>query len=240
MTSSAMTPSREDLSAHTEDELVALAAGGRHDAFEAIMRRHNQRLFRAARAILGQDADAEDAVQDAYLKAYQRLDGFQARSSLSTWLCRIVINEALQRLRARRASAAIDSVSGGVEMGSNVIHLPNRDGSGPEDMAGNRELRRLLETAIDELPDTFRLVFLMREVEGMSVAEIADALSIPESTVKTRAFRARRELRCRIENELEPVKDGAFTFLGARCDRMVSRVLEQLRGIDTPRRHRPP
>lgn len=228
-------PVREDLAAHTEAELVTLAGAGRHDAFAAIMRRYNQRLFRIARAILKDDADAEDALQDAYLKAYRHLRGFEGRSSLPTWLSRVVVNEALQRLRGRRTAAVIDSVGGGAHMPDNVIYLADREGTGPEERLGNRELRLMLEAAIDELADGFRVVFLMREVEGMSVAEIAAALDIPEATVKTRAFRARRELRRLLADRLDPVVREAFTFLGARCDRIVARVLDRLPGIDAMR-----
>ncbi len=195
-----------------------------------LMTANNQRLFRAAWSILKNRAEAEDAVQDAYLKAFAAIAGFKGDSSLSTWLTRIVINEALGRRRkdeARRRAlerqgvALIDTYREALMQGSDTAETA-------EQGLMRAELAGVLERAIQALPDSFRLVFVLREIEGLSVAETAAACAIPEATVKTRLLRARRALQAGLQPELDAVKAQTLTFLGADCQRMTARVLDRL------------
>ena len=194
------------------------------EAFEALMRRHNRMLFRTARAILRDDAEAEEALQDAYLKAYRALDQFRGESKISTWLVRITANEALMRLRKRARTAEI------VELHASPVsdEVAVRKEEQPENLAARKQLRSLLESKIDALPEAFRPVFILRGLEEFSVEETAAALDIPEATVRTRFFRARSLLREALSNEIDLVFDEAFGFAGARCDRVVANVLARL------------
>jgi RNA polymerase sigma-70 factor (ECF subfamily) len=184
---------------------------------EAIMRKHNRMLFRAARAILKDDAEAEEAVQDAYLKAFRAMGEFRGDSKLSTWLVRIAVNEALMRRRKRARSAEV------VELNVDT-NIPSDDES-PEGAAARGQVRRLLESKIDALPDSYRAVFMLRGLEELSVEETSQALDIPEATVRTRFFRARSLLRESLSREIDHAFDKAFGFDGARCDRLVANVL---------------
>lgn len=217
----------------TDVELAGRAAQGDAPAFEAIMRRHNRLLFRTARSILNSDAEAEDALQDAYLHAWRALGSFRAESKLSTWLVRIVINESLGRLRRRGAQvlpldATIDTGDTQEEdtMADDPVHRPDR-------AAMRSEMRRLLEASIDTLPEVFRTVFMLRAVEELSVEEVAVALGLPEATVRTRYFRARGLLREGLARNLDLAMGDAFSFDGERCDRIVARVLVARRA-ETP------
>jgi RNA polymerase sigma-70 factor (ECF subfamily) len=195
------------------------------EAFEALMRRHNRMLFRTARAILRDDAEAEEALQDAYLKAYRALGQFRGDSKISTWLVRITANEALMRLRKRARTAEI------VDLHASPVpeEAAVRKEEQPESQAARKELRGLLESKIDALPEAFRTVFILRGMEEFSVEETAAALDIPEATVRTRFFRARSLLREALSSEIDLVFDEAFGFAGARCDRVVANVLARLR-----------
>ena len=193
------------------------------EAFEALMRRHNRMLFRTARAILRDDAEAEEALQDAYLKAYRALDQFRGDSKLSTWLVRITANEALMRLRKRARTAEIVDLHAPVPEEAAVTKQEQ-----PESLAARKELRGLLESKIDALPEAFRTVFMLRGLEEFTVEETAAALDIPEATVRTRFFRARSLLREALSSEIDLVFDEAFGFAGARCDRIVAAVLLKL------------
>ena len=195
------------------------------EAFEALMRRHNRMLFRTARAILRDDAEAEEALQDAYLKAYRALGRFRGDSKISTWLVRITANEALMRLRKRARTAEI------VDLHASPVpeEAAVRKEEQPESQAARKELRGLLESKIDALPEAFRTVFILRGMEEFSVEETAAALDIPEATVRTRFFRARSLLREALSSEIDLVFDEAFGFAGARCDRVVANVLARLR-----------
>jgi RNA polymerase sigma-70 factor, ECF subfamily len=198
-------------------------------AFEAMMRRHNRRLFRVARAILRSDQDAEDALQDAYLAAYRGMAAFRAEASLSTWLTRIVINEAYGRLR-KMARAPVVALEEAHEM-PNEPSGPGDLRSQPEapDAAAMRgEIRRLLERHIDALPEQFRTAFVLREVEELSVEEAAACLGVPEATVRSRTFRARALLRAALAREIDVATVDAFAFAGARCDRIVANVLQRV------------
>jgi RNA polymerase sigma-70 factor (ECF subfamily) len=191
-------------------------------ALEALMRLHNRTLYRTARAILRDDAEAEDAVQEAYLQAYRALGKFRGESKLSTWLVRITANEALMRRRRNPKAAMVAPVD--VEPDD----LASAE-AGPESDAQRGEMRRLLEARIDALPDPFRAVFVLRAVEELSVEETAAALGIPDATVRTRYFRARGLLREWMADDIDTTLEEAFAFAGARCDRIVREVLARLR-----------
>jgi RNA polymerase sigma-70 factor (ECF subfamily) len=200
----------------TDAELVAKILSGDLGALETLMRLHNRTLFRTARAILRNDADAEDAVQDAYVQAYRKLGTFRGESKLSTWLVRIAANEALMRRRRNPRSPEAP------EQQEAVSQAP-----GPHDDAERAQMRRLLEAHIDALPDPYRAVFVLRAVEELDVSETAAALGIPEATVRTRYFRARGLMRSWLRDRIDHTAD-AFAFAGARCDRIVRQVLALL------------
>ncbi len=208
--------------------VVSRVLAGEAALFELIMRRYNRRLFRIARGILANDAEAEDAVQDAYIHAYLKLDQFRGPDGLPAWLGRIVSNEAL--MRRRRASPLSDPLTA-LEYPWNqeaIMIDPRSPAANPEAALHEAQLSRLLETAIDGLPDNYRAAFILRAVEQMSVAETAACLGIEEATVKTRVHRARRLLQKTITGELSAALTGAFAFDGARCDRLVSAVFRRL------------
>jgi RNA polymerase sigma-70 factor (ECF subfamily) len=227
------TQAKPIVSAQTpEAELIALAAQGDAHAFELIMRRHNQLLFRTARSILKSDSDAEDALQDAWLRAWRALDSFRADARLSTWLVRIVANEALGRLRRKSAQVIpLDAAMTSPEPDLQAALTEDSD-HGPERFAMRAELRKLLEAGIDELPEAFRTVFMLRAVEEMETSEIAEALGIPEATVRTRFFRARSLLREGLASRIDVTLSDAFAFDGARCDRIVAGVLARRKAED--------
>jgi RNA polymerase sigma-70 factor (ECF subfamily) len=206
-----------------EPELVRRAKAGERDAFAAIMQRCNQRLFRVARGIVRDDAEAEDVVQEAYVRAFSRLADFRGEAAILTWLTRIAINEARERLRRRRPTVGIDTL----EQGAQVILFPNA-AANPEQDAARAEIRRLLEEAVDELPDHFRLVFLLREVEGCSTEETSQTLGVQPATVKTRLHRAKALLKKALDEKLASTVTEAFPFLGARCERITGQVLARL------------
>jgi RNA polymerase sigma-70 factor, ECF subfamily len=215
----------------TDTELIARILSGDMRALETLMRLHNRTLYRTARAILRDDAEAEDAVQEAYLQAYRALGTFRGESKLSTWLVRITANEALMR-RRRKPKAAMASTD--VEPDNLVSYE-----AGPEGEAQRGETRRLLEARIDALPDPFRAVFVLRAVEELTVEETAAALGIPDATVRTRYFRARRLLREWMAGDIDTTLEDAFAFAGTRCDRIVREVLAGLRvhRVDSKIRH---
>jgi RNA polymerase sigma-70 factor (ECF subfamily) len=225
---------RKALDGTGDAELVRFARDGSAAAFRAIMERHNRRLFRAVRSVLKDEAEAEDALQDAYLQAFTNLDGFRGEAELSTWLMRIALNEAFGRLRrGRRASALNDQIEAGMGV---IVDFPfqRTAAADPERLAAGSEIRRLLESAIDELPDAFRTVFVLRCVEQLSVEETAAALGVPEETVKTRLHRARGRLQATIHRQLAGSLDGAFPFGGARCARVSAAVLRRLGYAEPP------
>ena len=206
-----------------------------HDAesFEAMMRKHNRRLYRVARSLLRDDAEAEDALQEGYISAYRSLGDFRGEAQLATWLTRIVVNECMTRLRrSARRDNIIPIVSAPVRSEQEedaMAQQASRDDTDAPDAALVRaELRDLLERKIDELPQDFRAVFVMRSVEELSVEETAECLGITEATVRTRHFRARSLLRESIAQELDVAERDAFSFDGARCDRIVSHALERI------------
>jgi RNA polymerase sigma-70 factor (ECF subfamily) len=216
-------------------ELAAHAARGNQAAFERIMRRHNRALFRTARAILRDDSEAEDALQEGYLQAYRAMAGFRGDAKLSTWLARIVANEALQRLRKRERRAQILPLqqpgAPGAD-GEEAVAVVSAD-QGPEAATHSGELRRVLEAQIDALPDDYRAVFVLRAVEEMSVEETAGVLNIPQATVRSRFFRARSLLREALALKVDLACEQAFAFAGERCDRVVAFVLNHLNTQET-------
>jgi len=205
--------------APSDAELCARICGGDKSALEQLMRRYNRTLFRTARAILRDDAEAEEAVQDAYLQAYRTLADFRGEAKLSTWLVRIAANEALVRRRKRVRRDALAPMVG--LDGAAQARTPD----GPRDHAERGELRRLIEARIDRLPEPLRSVFVLRAVEGRSVEETAAALGIPPPTVRSRFFRARSRLRAALSSDIDVTLDDAFSFAGVRCDRIVAAVL---------------
>jgi RNA polymerase sigma factor (sigma-70 family) len=204
-------------------ELVCLAQGGDRDAFRLITQRCNQRLYRIARAVVRNDAEAEDVVQAAYLRAFANLSSFRGEASIHTWLTRIALNEARGRLRARRRIVSLDQVPVHASVDAS---FSNSDSETPEAHTARVQIRTLIERAIDQLPSPFRVVFVMREVENCSTRETADLLALTPETVKTRLHRARRLLRLALHSKVDGV--GAFPFLGARCRGMTAFVVERL------------
>jgi RNA polymerase sigma-70 factor (ECF subfamily) len=211
-------------------ELARLVGTGDPVAFTVMMRRHNQSLYRAARSILKDDAEAEDAVQEAYMQAYRSLGSFRGDAKLSTWLIRIAVNEAIARARKRRRRAEVIHLDGdAVPEGETPEATMNQaTPEQPEQSARRAETRRLLENKIDALPDAFRTVFVLRAIEDLSVEETAHTLGIPEATVRSRFFRARGLLREALAREIDTAFEEAFAFAGARCDRIVAGVLARL------------
>jgi RNA polymerase sigma-70 factor (ECF subfamily) len=214
----------------SDADLARRIAAGDQQAFVLLMRRHNQRLFRAARSILRDDAEAEDALQDAYLLAYRAMGSYRADARLSTWLTRIVVNEAIARRRksARRAEVTPLYAGDGPEPQAAEAGMEQSDLESPETGAMRAEARALLEQSLDALPEAFRTVFVLRAVEEMSGEEVAACLGIPEATVRSRFFRARSMLRAALASQFDLALGDAFSFDGARCDRIVAGVLARL------------
>ncbi len=220
---------RTDRTSQPDDaELAARAAGGDTRAFEHIMRRHNRLLFRTARSMLKTDAEAEDALQEAYLRAWRAMADFRSEARLSTWLVRIVINEALGRLRRRGAQVLVLEGCTDPEDASMDDLIEGNPDDRPDRAAMRTEVRALMEARIDALPEAFRTVFVLRAVEELSVEEVSAALGLPEATVRTRFFRARGLLREGLARDIDLALDDAFSFDGARCDRIVAAVMSRL------------
>ena len=212
------------------DEELALAGrvgAGDRAAFTALMRQHNRRLFRLARAVLRDSAEAEDAVQDAYLLAFRSIAQFRGEATLATWLSRLVLHECLGRLRrSNRRQNLVRIVS--VESEREMAGVAGSDAERPDRAAGVAEMRTLLEYKLDQLPESFRTVFVLRSVEEMSVEETALALSIPEATVRSRHFRAKGLLRESLAQDIDLAERDVFDFGGAQCARLTALVLARL------------
>ncbi|MFK4384815.1 MULTISPECIES: RNA polymerase sigma factor [Bradyrhizobium] len=212
----------------SEAALVDRARRRDEAALREIMQANNRRLFRLARGILRSDSDAEDVVQETYVRAFTHLDGFLGESALSTWLSRIAINEALGRTRGRKPQVELGSVPEAT-LEAQIIQFPlSSAATDPEKSMAQREIQRVVERAVDELPETFRMVFIARVMEGMSVEETAELLGIKPETVKTRLHRARTMLRENVEKKIGPVVMDAFPFAGERCERLTEAVLRRL------------
>ena len=211
----------------SDAELAGQVAKGDHAAFEALMRTYNRALFRTARAILRDDAEAEDALQEAYLKAYRTIASYRGDARLSTWLARIVANEALMRLRKHTRRGAIVPLQAGIDV-EQLNQIEGGMDKQPESSTRRAEMRKLLEERIDALPGAYRAVFVLRAVEEYSVEETAAILQIPEPTVRSRFFRARSLLREGLASEVDLACEDAFGFAGERCDRVVAGVMARL------------
>jgi RNA polymerase sigma-70 factor (ECF subfamily) len=221
----AVRPVHEFQSPRSDVDIAKAVAAGDLDGFATLMRRHNRLLYRTARSILKDDHEAEDALQNAYLLAYREMGKFRGDSKLSTWLTRIVINEALACLRKRARSAHVVNLDGAelddaIESAAEpAVNAPER----PDEELMRADTRRLIASRIDELPLAYRTVFVLRAVEELSVTEVAETIGIPEATVRTRFFRARALLRRALASDGE--LGAAFPFAGVRCDAIVERVL---------------
>lgn len=211
----------------TDDELVREIRQGNRSCFEPLMRRYNQRLFRVARAIVRNDAEAEDVIQQAYVNAYVHLDQFAERARFSTWLTRIAIHEALGRLRKAGRMPRYDEAPGE----ESIMERVRSPGQNPEERAYHGELATLIEDAVSKLPGTFRGVFMLRDVEGLSTQETAECLGLNQDTVKTRLHRARAHLRRELTTRVGASASAAFQFRGARCDRVVAGVMARLNDL---------
>ncbi len=228
--SSIARPERRELPHLDDSALVELARAHHEGAIRTIVRRYNQRLFRVARAIVHNDTDAEDVVQVTYVKAFSHLDGFRGEAQFSTWLTRIAVNEASGRLRSRRPQAAVEDIDLAAPDSARIIQFPLLKAQpDPEAEMSRTEIRALLEQAVDTLPEGFRAVFVLRDIEGMSTEETAEQLALKPETVKTRLHRARRLMRAAIEDRLSETFGTLFPFDGARCVHMADRVIAELR-----------
>jgi RNA polymerase sigma-70 factor, ECF subfamily len=212
-------------------ELARHVAKGNHQAFRMVMKRHNQMMYRAARSVLKNEAEAEDAVQEAYIQAYRAMGDFRGDSKLSTWLVRIAVNESITRLNKQTRRAEIIRLDGDEsqpDLHSSEDSMNQSAPERPERATLRAETRKLLEAKIDQLPDAFRTVFVLRAVEEMTVEEAAAALGIPEATVRTRFFRAKSLLRESLSRDMDLAHNDAFAFAGARCDRITANVMARL------------
>jgi RNA polymerase sigma-70 factor (ECF subfamily) len=209
--------------------IVSRIRAGDRAAFELLMRRHNRRLYRLARATLRDDAEAEDALQDAYLSAYRSIGQFRGDAALVTWLSRLVLNECFARLRrTARRQRVIPLVEWSTDVEVDAMALAAGDDNSPDKSAAVAEMRALLERKLDEMPEVFRVVFVLRSVEEMSVEETALCLGVPEATVRSRHFRARSLLRESLARDIDLAEPGLFEFGGVQCDRVVASVLHRL------------
>jgi RNA polymerase sigma-70 factor (ECF subfamily) len=214
-------------------EVVRRVRAGESALFEVLMRRYNQRLYRAARSIVKDEDEAEDVMQQAYVNAFQHLDQFAERASFATWLTRIAVHEALARRRRRGRAVEIESMSS--DDGEPDV-LTSRD-PGPEEQALTSELRRALEAALDNLPPIYRMAFMLREVEGLGTRETAECLDTTEDVVKTRLHRARALLQRELLAQAGDGAREAFTFRAVRCDRVVAGVLGAIQPLAGQRLH---
>jgi len=222
-------PPLSALASLSDEEVVARVRGGETALFEILMRRHNERIYRAARAILREDTEAEDVMQQAYVNAYTHLHQFDGRAQFATWLTRIAVHEALARARRRGRYESLDD--------STVdTFMPIQSGPDPERQAFARELATLIESAVDRLNDGYREVFMLRQVEGLTTAETAQVLDVSEDVVKTRLSRARTALQRDLLNQAGDAAASAFTFGLSRCDRVVAAVMAAIADPALPQR----
>jgi RNA polymerase sigma-70 factor (ECF subfamily) len=223
--------------ASSDEELVAEAQGGNEQAVRLLIQRYNQRLFRTARGLVRDDAEAEDIVQEAYVRAFSHLRSFHGDAQFATWLTRILLNVAYGRLRQRRPTIELSELEthAGADGRGCIIMFPGVPAStNPESEAGREQVRQVLEQAIDRIPQAFRLVFILRDIQGLSIEETATLLSIRPETVKTRLFRARQMMRTEVAKVLSPHFSELFPFAGERCARLTEQALEKLRDMNPP------
>ncbi|MER8865560.1 RNA polymerase sigma factor [Mesorhizobium sp. M0751] len=204
-------------------QLVGRALARDGDAFRTIIKTHNQRLYRLARGVVRNDSEAEDIVQETYVSAFAHLESFRGDASLATWLSRIVINEALGRLRKRRRMVAMPE-----NPQAEIIRFPLNPSDDPERTMAQRQILELVERATDSLPDVYRMVFVARVIEGLSIEETAELLGVRPETIKTRLHRARALVRKALDDQIGPVLLDAFPFAGRRCERLTNAVMQRL------------
>jgi RNA polymerase sigma-70 factor (ECF subfamily) len=209
----------------SDDDLVARVRTGETGLYEMLVRRYNQRLFRVIRSVVINESEAEDVLQEAWVRAFEHLDKFEGRASFSTWVTRIAFHEALARTRHSRRWRPLENTQG--EIMAEAEHRQTTSET-PEVQAMRGQLGHMLQTAVDTLPEAYRSVFMLREVEQLSTSETAECLELSEEAVKTRLHRARALLRRELENRLGGAIADAYAFLGTRCDRVVARVLERI------------
>lgn len=210
----------------TDEQVVTRVLAGETALYELLMRRHNQRVYRVARAILRDDAEAEDVMQDAYVRAYQNLAGFEGRAKFATWLTRIAVHEALARARRRSRFQSIDSSD---PAHGDLMNAATSSDRSPEQASYDRELSAVIESAVLSLPDEYRIVFMLRDVEGMNTEETAQCLHLTEENVKVRLHRAHAKLRKQLYAAVGATAAGCFQFHAVRCDRVVNSVFKTLR-----------
>jgi len=210
----------------SDDEVVRRVLEGETALFEVIMRRYNQRLYRVSRVVLRDDSEAEDVMQDAYVRAYQHLDQFEGRAAFSTWLTRIALHEALARKRRRKPIQELDAMQ---EMKGDSMPILKSSKPDPEAETAQAQVRQLLEGAIQSLPEPYRVIVVLREVEEMDVAETAETLGVSESVVKTRLHRAHAMLRRELHSRARGRVTDLYAFHAPRCDRVVKAVFERIR-----------
>jgi len=213
-----------ELETLTDEDVVRRVLAGEIEMFEILMRRYNRRVYRTVRAIVRDNGEAEDVMQDAYVRAYANLGQFAGRAKFSTWLTRIAVNEALARVRMRKRLVYLPEDTGGIGMNIYTSKTPD-----PEQNALAKELALVVEEAVDSLPEAYRSVFMLRQIEDMSTAETAECLDISEEAVKVRLFRARALLRDELCSRIGSAAPDAFAFDGLRCDRIVTAVLDRIR-----------
>lgn len=209
----------EQVQSLSDEQVVDRVRAGETWLYELLMRRYNQRLFRITRSVLNDDAEAEDVMQDAWVRAYEHLDQFAGKAKFATWVTKIALYEALARARVRRRSEGQELL----DMG--IFESKQRS---PENQAMDNEMRELLESAVDELPDVYRSVFVLREIENLNTAETAECLDLSEEAVKTRLHRSRAILRRILFERAGLAAGDTFRFLGTRCDRMVANVMARI------------
>lgn len=217
-----------DFTGRSLNELAVLVQQGEREAFRHIVQRCNQRLFRVAYAVLNDNDEAEDALQEAYIHAFRRIETFRGTAQLTTWLTRIVLNECYGRIRKRHPTVGLEQLET-AQVSASVINFPTRPAmNDPEKDVTRMQMRTHIERAVGHLPEKFRVVFMLRDVEGCSTEETAEILGVSAATVKTRLFRARRKLRKELHRQLSDSLDGTFAFLGTRCARLTDRVMRRL------------
>jgi len=215
-------------SSPSDSEIVGRVLAGDRALFEILMRRHNQRIYRAARAIVKDETEVEDVMQQAYINAFTHLHQFEQRSQFSTWLTRIAVNEAIaRRHKLQLAASMTERVE---DAGGDPVDIATSRQPTPEHLAYARELERVIEEAVDGLPEAYRTVFMLRDIEGLSTTETGEGLGLGEEAVKTRLHRARAMIRRAVSTRLGAAAPGAFQFQAPRCDRVVAYVLDRISG----------
>jgi RNA polymerase sigma-70 factor (ECF subfamily) len=209
----------------TDEQVLARVRAGETELYELLMRRYNQRVYRVIRSVLTNEGEAEDVLQEAWVRAYEHLDQFEGRAAFSTWITKIAFYEALARAKREKRHSPLEGMEGEI-MPEAEGHSPQTES--PESLAMRHQLGRLLQSVVDELPPSYRAVFLLREIERLSTAETAECLGLSEEAVKTRLHRSRAQLRRELVSRAGPAISEAYSFLGTRCDRTVANVMGRI------------